>query len=98
MSGRLAPVAAIALAVGLAGLLGGSCYHVPEPGCGFVCGPDGACPGDYTCADDHRCHRNGTPASLVCATLDAAPDAAVDAAIVDAASSPTPAAAGLAGR
>jgi len=62
-----------------------ACYSIPRPDCGFVCGPDDACPGGYTCADDHRCHRNGAPADLVCTTVDAplpadaAPDAAVDA-------------------
>jgi hypothetical protein len=50
------------------------CYSPPEPACGFVCGPGGACPADYTCAGDHQCHRDGTPPSLTCAAL---PDAAV---------------------
>ena len=53
------------------------CYSPPEPDCGFACGPAGACPADYTCADDHQCHRNGAPASLTCASL---PDAAVSSA------------------
>lgn len=50
------------------------CYSPPEPDCGFVCGPGGACPAGYTCAGDHQCHRNGAPASLMCASV---PDAAV---------------------
>jgi hypothetical protein len=52
------------------------CYSPPEPDCGFVCGPGGACPADYTCASDHHCHRNDAAASLVCGTppADAAPD------------------------
>ena len=67
------------LALGLAPI---ACYRPPEPDCGFVCGPGGACPADYTCGRDKRCHRDGTPASLVCdvdAGVDAARDAAADA-------------------
>jgi hypothetical protein len=52
------------------------CYSPPEPLCGFGCGPDSACPADYTCAADRHCHRNDAPASLVCGTLPV--DAAVD--------------------
>jgi hypothetical protein len=52
------------------------CYSPPEPDCGFVCGPGGACPADYTCASDHHCHRDGAAASLTCGTPP------VDAAIV----------------
>lgn len=53
------------------------CYSPPEPDCGFVCGPGGACPTDYTCASDHHCHHNGAAASLTCGPppVDAAPDA-----------------------
>src|SRR5690349_12902271 len=58
MLGRLLALAACAA----------SCYNPPEPDCGFVCGPNNACPADYTCAADRHCHRNGTPASLVCGT------------------------------
>lgn len=60
------------------------CYDLPEPQCGFRCGPDGACPDDYTCnPSDGRCHLNSAPASLVCGTVDAAvpADAAVDATV-----------------
>jgi len=34
--------------VGVLGMLGG-CYDVPRPVCGFYCGPDYACPDDYSC-------------------------------------------------
>jgi Bacterial Ig-like domain len=51
----------------------GACYQTPQPDCGFVCGPAGECPDGYQCASDRRCHREGTPASLMCATPDAAP-------------------------
>ncbi|MBC7976532.1 MAG: hypothetical protein H7138_16285, partial [Myxococcales bacterium] len=78
MSGRRLALGAIAaLLVGLAGAIVVACYEVPTPDCGFVCGPDNACPADYTCADDHYCHRNGAPADLVCMGRDAGmlPDA-----------------------
>jgi hypothetical protein len=78
-----------ALLVVLAGAIGVACYEVPAPDCGFLCGPNGACPDDYMCADDHHCHRIGAPADLVCSTPDAAPDAGIDAAI-DAAIDATP--------
>lgn len=64
-----------------------ACYSAPKPDCGFVCGPDGACPEDYTCGPDNRCRRNGTPASLMCtidapaSPRDAAPDGPTDAPI-----------------
>jgi hypothetical protein len=71
---------ASALIVALAGAIVAACYEVPEPDCGFLCGADGACPDDYTCADGHRCQRIGAPATVVCTTPDAAlPDATVDA-------------------
>jgi hypothetical protein len=79
VSGRLvSTVTALAL-LGLGGALLIGCYTVPRPDCGFVCGPDDACPDGYTCADDHRCHRAGA-ADVVCAPLDAPPpaDAAID--------------------
>ena len=79
---------AIALLVVLAGAIATACYHLPTPACGFLCGPSGACPDNYTCAGDHQCHRIGTPDSLVCGTPDAAmPDAVIDAvpdAVIDA--------------
>lgn len=67
-------------AVAPGALLAAGCYDVPEPPCGFRCGPMGACPAHYTCnQDDGRCHRDGAPASLVCGTVDAAIDAPPDA-------------------
>jgi hypothetical protein len=71
---------ALALLVALAGAIVAACYEVPQPDCGFVCGPDGACPDGYGCASDHYCHRAGTPDGLLCAHPDAAaPDAPPDA-------------------
>jgi hypothetical protein len=95
VSGRVVSLGiAIALLVALAGVIVAACYEVPTPDCGFVCGPDNACPERYTCADDHRCHRIGAPAALVCsapdggtsasdARADSAPDARADGATVD---------------
>ena len=73
--------AAIALSLALGGAIAAACYAVPQPECGFLCGPGGACPDGYACANDHACHRTGSPPELVCHTPDAAPgdDAAVDA-------------------
>jgi hypothetical protein len=51
-----------------------ACYSPREPDCGFFCGPGGSCPADYFCADDGRCHREGSPDTLICP-----PDAAVAA-------------------
>jgi hypothetical protein len=61
MVGRLVCLAAI---LGLAQ----GCYTPPEPDCGFVCGPNGECPDDYSCAADNVCHRKGAPATLTCTT------------------------------
>ncbi|MGN6106564.1 MAG: hypothetical protein ACTHU0_15770 [Kofleriaceae bacterium] len=81
----------LGLGVALAAALIGGCYDVPQPNCGFLCGPRAACPEDYTCsAVDNRCHLNGSPADLVCPTYDAPrpvdapesdalPDAPIDA-------------------
>src|SRR4051812_34869787 len=77
MQGWIARVRLWSLLTAAAGTLS-ACYKAPEPDCGFVCGPMNACPEDYTCATDGRCHRNGTPASLVCGV-----DAGVDARVVD---------------
>src|SRR6185503_1766136 len=44
-----------------------SCYKVPQPDCGFICGAGGSCPDNYTCGSDTICHRNGAPAGTVCA-------------------------------
>lgn len=84
---------ALGLVVALSGAIIAACYEVPRPACGFVCGPDGACPDGYACASDHVCHAAGSPDGLVCPHPDAAlpadaapdtppdamPDAAVDA-------------------
>ena len=61
----VSPVLGRILAVGLATLAG--CYSPPQPDCGFSCTRNGECPADYTCASDGVCHRNGSPANLVCA-------------------------------
>jgi hypothetical protein len=75
VSGRLLGLGvALALLVGFAAIAP-SCYDVPAPDCGFVCGPADACPDGYTCANDHRCHRNGAPADLMCSPPDAGADA-----------------------
>jgi hypothetical protein len=81
MTGRL-----LAVGVGVASVLAlafgaivPACYTAPEPICGFVCGPGGACPDDYTCMGDSRCHLNGAP-MMSCGPV----DAGVDAHIVDA--------------
>jgi len=57
-----------------------ACYSPPQPDCGFTCGRSGECPGDYFCGTDGVCHRNGTPANLIC-MVDARIDAprAIDA-------------------
>jgi hypothetical protein len=84
--------AAIALLVGLVGSIVASCYDLPQPDCGFVCGPASACPDGYSCASDQRCHRIGAPSGLICASPDAAIDAAIAApadAAVDAAADAT---------
>jgi hypothetical protein len=63
-----------------------ACYKTPKPDCGFVCGPAGACPADYTCSStDNRCHRNGAAADLVCTGVDGGPaDAPFDGSAIDA--------------
>ena len=56
-----------------------ACYDIPRPQCGFRCGPDRACPEDYTCnTSDGRCHLDGSPVSLVCGTVDAGVDTPPD--------------------
>jgi hypothetical protein len=52
-----------------------ACYTPPEPACGFICGPEDACPADYTCQSDHRCHRTPPePAcGFICGPEDACP-------------------------
>ncbi len=65
---------AVLICLGLVGAfaLAISCYTVPEPDCGFVCGAGSACPDDYMCGSDTICHRIGAPAGTVC-TNDAGP-------------------------
>ena len=63
---------ALALALAFAVALVPACYDVPEPTCGFVCGPVGECPANYTCVDA-RCHRNGD--SVQCGSSPDAPTA-----------------------
>ncbi len=79
----MSPGVAVALLLALAGAIVVACYDVPRPDCGFLCGPGGACPDGYTCADNHRCRRIGAPTTLVCPNPDADipddHDAAVDA-------------------
>ena len=41
-----------------------ACYSPPKPDCGFICGAGGACPTDYFCAHDGRCHLNGTSETM----------------------------------
>jgi hypothetical protein len=72
-------------AAALCALCATGCYDVPQPQCGFRCGPGGECPENYTCnAADGRCHHETAPASLVCGTVDASIDALRDAALEDA--------------
>ena len=58
--------------------LAAGCYDPPKPDCGFVCGPQGACPSGYTCqARDNRCHRDGTDgpcADVLDASIDGSGD------------------------
>ena len=72
-------VPAMVLLLATAGLV--ACYERFEPACGFVCGPDGACPEHYTCKADNHCHKDGTPPEMTCgidAAVDAPPDAPPD--------------------
>ena len=66
----VARISCVALVVGfLAG-----CYDIPQPECGFACGPAGECPSDYSCNSAvNRCELDGSPRS--CATT---PDAGMD--------------------
>jgi len=58
----------------LAVILTAACYDPPKPDCGFRCGVGGACPADYTCGSDQRCHLNGTSPTELCGPpLDAPP-------------------------
>jgi hypothetical protein len=63
---RIQGAALICLGLVGAFALAFSCYTVPEPDCGFVCGAGSACPDDYMCGSDTICHRIGAPAGTVC--------------------------------
>jgi hypothetical protein len=63
---RILGVALICLGLVGAFALGLSCYTVPEPDCGFVCGAGSACPDDYMCGSDTICHRIGAATGTVC--------------------------------
>jgi hypothetical protein len=88
---------ALGLTLGSAGLAMPACYHVPEPPCGFRCGPAGECPADYTCSSlEPRCHLDGTDPALRCdgtdgpdAAIDSPSDSPIDAAIDTAVDTPT---------
>jgi hypothetical protein len=70
----------LALVVALSRAVAG-CYELPEPDCGFACGPNGACPDGYRCGGEQRCHRIGAPATLMCVPpADAGVDGQGDAA------------------
>jgi hypothetical protein len=56
--------------IAAAGASVSACYEIPRPACGFLCGPQSACPDGYACATDGYCHRLGEPADLVCAPID----------------------------
>ena len=55
-----------------------ACYDEPRPACGFRCGPAQECPESYTCANDGRCHLNGTDPNLVCGSVDASVPDVID--------------------
>src|SRR5713101_3037762 len=70
-----------------------ACFEKPKPNCAFLCGAQGACPTDYRCGGDSRCHLlvNGSPQAcddtlpLDASLVDAAqPDAPQPDAMVDA--------------
>lgn len=65
---RIAYAAWLAVAIAL-----GGCYDIPQPECGFVCGPPavaggaGTCPSNYVCSSiDNRCHRISPPFADTC--------------------------------
>lgn len=57
----------------IAAVLLGGCYDPPTPVCGFLCGPESACPFGYACNADGYCHVTGTNVS--CPLTDAGTDA-----------------------
>lgn len=57
-----------------------ACFSKPKARCGFLCGPGGECPTDYSCVTaDNRCHlvENGAP-------VDSCNEQVIDAPIADA--------------
>ena len=75
-------LAAIALAATVAL---GSCFSRPTTKCSFVCANDGACPEEYQCGTDDRCHLvldDGTLA--MCDPDDIVPDASGSGSGIDA--------------
>ncbi|MGE3761670.1 MAG: Ig-like domain-containing protein [Kofleriaceae bacterium] len=67
--------ARIAYAVGVAAVIAiAGCYDIPQPECGFTCGPpaveggEGTCPDGYVCFTslDNRCHRVSPPFTDPC--------------------------------
>lgn len=79
VTGMLARLLAVVASLGAAA----GCYRPPEPDCGFVCGPGGACPADYTCTAQNVCRRNGASGPACPGAPDAAP-APIDAPAADA--------------
>ncbi|MBA3457223.1 MAG: Ig-like domain-containing protein [Deltaproteobacteria bacterium] len=58
------------MALCLGGLVG--CYNLPQPECGFACGPAGECPSSYSCNSSvNRCELSGTTPSCTPALVDA---------------------------
>ena len=70
--GSVSPLTYVVSVLALAVLGCGS--DAAQATCGFRCGPAGACPADYSCHRDGRCHLDTAPLELSCA-LDAGIDA-----------------------
>lgn len=75
-------IAALAL-VALMMLLGTpGCYQTPTPDCGFTCGANASCPGDYVCGANNRCRLPSVSEAEcpgVAPSADAGPDGGADA-------------------
>ncbi len=82
-----APMVRLRIVGILAALFGAvGCYEAPKPACQFLCGSGDACPTDYGCGDDGRCHRVESNGSLAVCTdqlpgIDAA--ATIDSSMID---------------
>lgn len=50
---RVARAAALGILIAVLGAPG--CYSTPQPECGFICGANATCPGDYICGANNRC-------------------------------------------